>query len=71
MLGINIHPIVIYQAELIYLRNDGKTAKEIALLLGTKSSTVVNWYTKGSQPKEYIIDKLEDMLFKRIDYIKK
>jgi DNA-binding transcriptional regulator YiaG len=70
--GIKVKKMTIYRAELIYLRNEGLTAKEISSLLNTKSSTVENWYNKGSQPKDEIIEKLEEMFLQReINLIKK
>ncbi len=70
--GVATKKMTIYRAELIYLRNEGMTAKEIASLLNTKDSTVENWYNKGSQPKDEIIERLEEMFLEReINLIKK
>ena len=70
MLGIKFIHITIYRAELIYLRKDGIKYKDIALLLDVNASIVPNWFNKQSQPKEIIIDKLEDMYFKRLGLLK-
>lgn len=69
-LGIKLTYITIYKAELIHLKNDGKTYKEIAELLDTKLSTVSHWFDKESQPKSNFIFELEKLYFKRISIIK-
>jgi len=63
--GITTKTITIYRAELIHLRNEGMTSKKIASLLNTKITTVDNWFNKGSQPKDVIIKKLEQMFLER------
>lgn len=70
--GINAKIMTIYRAELIYLKNEGMTSNDIASLLNTKTTTVENWFSKGSQPKDTIIEKLEQMFLNReINLIKK
>ena len=65
-LGIKFNKMTIYRAELLNLKNDGLKLKQIAELLGESGVTnLQNWYTKGYQPKDHIIEKLENMFFIR------
>jgi len=71
VLGIGFKNMTIYRAELIHLRSDGKTDKEIADLISKRSEieitqdAVNKWYTRESQPKACVIELLEEWYFKR------
>ena len=63
VLGNKVEHMTIYKAQLIHMRNQGLTTKEIGKILETNSTTVENWYCKNSTPKDNIIAKLEKMFF--------
>ncbi len=58
-LGIKFDFMTIYRAELIHLKNDGNSSKDISIILDVPVNTVNNWFNKSSQPKDKIIEKLK------------
>ena len=65
-LGIKVKYMTVYKAELINLRNDHKSIKYIANLVGKKEDTVGRWFTREAQPKKEDIEILEYNYFKRV-----
>lgn len=73
VLGIKMETMTIYRAELVLLKSDGYTNKQIAEILsgklrenGISKSNVQSWFTKKAQPRDIVIAVLETMLFERL-----
>jgi DNA-directed RNA polymerase specialized sigma24 family protein len=64
-LGIKINALPIYKKELIYLKNDGLSYKEIGEILNINNNIVGTWYYRNTKPNETIIEKLENLYLKR------
>jgi len=64
ILGIKFKTMPTYKAELVNLRNDGMSIKEIAILLNEPVSKAYHWF-QDIQPKSDVIQKLERLYFKR------
>lgn len=67
--GIRFKHMTSYRAMLVHMRNDKISANEIAIKINEMSkdikvngSTVENWFTRGTQPKDEIIEILETWL---------
>jgi len=64
ILGIKFKTMPTYKAELVNLRNDGYTIKQIANLLNEPVSKAYHWF-QDVQPRSDVIQKLENLYFKR------
>ena len=71
--GIGFKYMTNYRAMLVHLRNNKHSAKQIAFMINDVSceikvngSTVENWFSRGTQPKDEIIEILENWLHDKI-----
>jgi len=67
MNGVSFDSLTVYRIELIHLKNDGHSDKSIAQHLSSlcglhvTKDNVNKWFIRQSQPKEQIIEALEDL----------
>jgi len=73
ILGIRFDYMTNYRAELIHLKNENLSYKEIAMRINavscnneTNEAVVQTWFTRGTQPKDEFIEILENWLQTRV-----
>ena len=65
-LGIEFKYKVLFRAELIMLRSDNLSYKEISSILNVPLATVQNYYNKRTLPRYDVISKLELLYLDRL-----